>query len=283
MLFHPRVRLLKLYSAYYESRIANADISEVKTRSVPNVIISLTSYGDRLKTCHLAIRSILLQSVVPEKIILYIGNESADICLPRQLLDLCNYGLEIRRNVHDLGPHKKYYYAMSEHPDKIVITVDDDVMYPPETLKRLLDSHQLFPESVIAGRVNKIVIKDGRVAPYSEWIQGWRDAAPQPRKSLIATGVGGVLYPPYFASLDLLNMDAIAAYAKYEDDLWLKCYETKREIGIAWAPGKRVHPITIRGTDSTGLWNINVKNGGNDRALSNLMNYCKIDPVDFMD
>ena len=74
-------------------------------------IVSMTSYGDRLKTCHLAIRSLLRQSVLPNRIQLYIGKESRDISLSKQLLELQKYGLEIYRDVDDLKGHRNISIA----------------------------------------------------------------------------------------------------------------------------------------------------------------------------
>ena len=49
----------------------------------------------------------------------------------RNCLDQQKRGLTIRF-CEDLKAHKKYYYAFKEYPDDIVITVDDDVIYPQE-------------------------------------------------------------------------------------------------------------------------------------------------------
>jgi hypothetical protein len=77
------------------------------------VIVSLTSYPARISYVHLAIKSLMLQSYKPDRIILWLAEEQFPAKeLPKELTDLCAYGLEIIW-MHDIYGHKKYFYLLS--------------------------------------------------------------------------------------------------------------------------------------------------------------------------
>lgn len=91
-----------------------------------DLIISLTSYPKRIGYVWMTIETLLRQDVLPEKIILYLSKRQFPKQyddLPANLLKLQNRGLEIIFVDDDLRSHKKYYYAMTEFPDKCVLTV----------------------------------------------------------------------------------------------------------------------------------------------------------------
>jgi len=63
-----------------------------------NIIISLTSYPSRIKFVHIAINSLLHQSIKPYKIILWLAKSqflNGNKDLPKNLLDLIEKGLTI--------------------------------------------------------------------------------------------------------------------------------------------------------------------------------------------
>ena len=76
----------------------------------------------------------------PDAIILYLDDDVEE--LPDSLRKLEKYGLQIEWRPGRIKPHKKYYYAIKEHPDDIVVTVDDDVMYPAELIESLYKTHR---------------------------------------------------------------------------------------------------------------------------------------------
>lgn len=245
-------------------------------------IVSMTSYGDRLKTCHLAIRSLLRQSVLPNRIQLYIGKESRDISLSKQLLELQKYGLEIYRDVDDLKGHKKYFYCMNCNPRNRIITVDDDCIYDKNTIHDLIVWGNKFPDAVIARRTHRISVTNGSIEPYNAWDFEWCDSNPVPRKLLIAIGVGGVLYPRHFATDDLLNENEIVQNALYCDDIWLKCYEIYKGIKVVSVPSKHPHPLQIKKTIGQGLKVRNLGSNGNDVSIIECMRHFNLNTDSFI-
>ena len=83
--------------------------------SKQRIIASLTSYPPRMATIHLAIRSILAQRTLPDKVVLWLyegdfPNREAD--LPDTLMHLIGHDVVIRWVSENLKPHKKYYWAL---------------------------------------------------------------------------------------------------------------------------------------------------------------------------
>ena len=90
------------------------------------IIASLTSYPARINVVPYVIASLLNQTVKPDKIILWLAEtQFPDKKLPPLFDEVRACGVEVRFCPEDLGPHKKYFYAMQEYPDHIIITFDD--------------------------------------------------------------------------------------------------------------------------------------------------------------
>ena len=63
------------------------------------VIVSLTSYPKRMYDIHLCLYSLLVQDFKPDRLILWLANEqfpNGEDDIPRRVLDLKQWGLEIR-------------------------------------------------------------------------------------------------------------------------------------------------------------------------------------------
>lgn len=222
----------------------------------------MTSYTKRFQTLDLCIKTLLNQTVKPNKIILYIANAEKNE-VPRKILELKKYGLTIKYVENDLRPHKKYYYAMKEYSDCIIVTVDDDVLYDKHLIEKLLETHNRFPKAIVAGRARVINYDQNTFKPYNEW--NLIENVERPSMNLLATGVGGVLYPPYLLNVDkLLDIDEINKYI-YVDDLWLKTIEILSGIPtVLCNPKVDRKRIVIPVAQKNGLTQKNVFENQND-------------------
>ena len=92
------------------------------------IIVSVTSYPARIHEVVLAICTVYRQTMQPDKVILWLGEEKFPNRyndLPEELLRLVTEkGLEIRW-CEDIGPHTKKYYAVQEYADALFITLGD--------------------------------------------------------------------------------------------------------------------------------------------------------------
>lgn len=232
------------------------------------LIVSLTSYPARIDTVHKAIISIFESTVLPERVILWLAEEQfpkrkAD--LPKCLLKLEKSGLDIRF-CKDLKPHKKYFYTMLEYPDNIVITVDDDIIYDSDMIDTLLNSYERFPDAISGMRVHRMTFTDGKVDPYNSWIIMDKTLYRNPSMFAIATGAGGILYPPNIISKEAFDEQAIIKTCLFGDDLWLKMNEVLNEVPTVLAGTNRKLRY-IDGTQESSLWLDNKIGGRNDRQL----------------
>lgn len=116
-----------------------------------NVIVSLTSFPQRIDKVWILIECLIRQNMQPEHLILWLSREQfASIeVLPQELKEQMNRGLEIRLVEGDLRSYKKFYYAFQEFPEFLVITVDDDFYLPSDFISGLVNSSRLYPDSVI--------------------------------------------------------------------------------------------------------------------------------------
>ncbi|MBR1402583.1 MAG: glycosyltransferase [Treponema sp.] len=240
------------------------------------IIISLTTYPARFDTLRLCLKSLLLQTVKPNKIIIYLGDDCKNSPLT-ELEFFKQYGIDIVIKDEDLKSHKKYFYAMQEYPNDIIITVDDDSIYPANLVENLLNAHEKNADCVVANRVHKIMRKlDGSLHSYNDWLNNYMGAT-QPSYNLIATGCGGVLYPPHCLDERAFDKEKIIQFCLTADDIWLKFMETLHGTKVVWAKNSCPEPYTIQNSKSTPLYLENVGKFKNNMYIERLKNLYTIE------
>ncbi len=247
------------------------------------IIVSLTTFPKRFPQLDLCLKSLVVQRFKPDKIIVYLGNDCNKSMLTETMLKYQKYGIEYRFDEEEnLMPHKKYFYAMQEYPDAVIVTADDDIIYPRNWLESLYRSYKMYPNSVSARRVHYIKIKGKEFAPYDHWEDQCRRIK-QPSMRLIATGNSGVLYPPHCFDKKAFDIDAIKKTCLRADDIWLKCCEIKNRIPVVWVPNWEVMLPEIDELGNEKLSNENVFTGTNDDVLQRVMNELELTVKDFLD
>ena len=192
-----------------------------RERTTRGVIVTLTTTPGRLPASETAIASLLTQSVQPERVVLWLDEAVSDDPLPAPFERLMRAGLEVRY-VQDVGPHTKLIPALQAFPDSILITADDDMLYPSRWLEELLGSYR-GAEGIIHCHRGHLMRSsaDGTLLPYQSWDLG----APGfvgPSSLLFPTGVGGVLYPPRCLDDEVFNTAAARRLCPTADDVWFK-------------------------------------------------------------
>ena len=248
-----------------------------------NIIVSLTSYKERLNIVHHSIQSIMDQSLKPDCVVLYLSESKKEVQKYTDLLKLQDHGLRIIFDCPNILGHKKYFWAMQDFDNSVIITIDDDVIYPRYCIESLFRMHRRYPYSVVARRVNNITYQDGHLLPYNQWHYNYRSFFSRPLNSLLATGVGGVLYPPHIFSQITYDLSLIKDYALKADDIWLKVCEILCGIKVTWAPCIFPHPYPLEDTVNSGLADYNVINGNNDIVLNNLLHHFNLSTYIFQD
>lgn len=246
------------------------------------VLVSLTTYGARIQTVDLAIRSLMMQTMKPAAILLWLDKSLSEDMLPPYLLDLQQYGLRIYYDCEDILGHKKYWYAMCEYPNQSIITVDDDLVYPKDLVESLVRTGAKFPDSVIARRVHRIRFDaNGSALPYSSWDYEYKPKE-SPRADLLATTGAGVLYKPFMYKHLVYKWDEIKRVAPTADDLWMKGAEIAAGLDVVWTPNMCPMPYeipTVR-VHST-LSDTNCSHDGNDECFVRIMRFFRFSASDF--
>lgn len=211
------------------------------------VVVSLTSFPNRIPTLHLVIECLMRQRVKPDKIVLYLTKSQVPSIdsLPSSMQDLRKRGLEIQLCPDEIRPHTKYFYAMQQFPEDIVITVDDDLFYRTDLIESLLKNHRAHPNAIIANWTKEII---PRKKKYTEWPD---NHVPHENKSQLLLGVSGVLYPPHSLDEDVFDVDKIKNLSLTADDVWLTAMARKKGTPIYFTGYEYNHlPILIRNNET---------------------------------
>lgn len=268
-----------VYTAYLSVMTGREKSLNDKKRDV-EVIASLTSYPARFDELHLVIESIFRQTYKPDKINLYLDEGVKEGDLPEKLLNLKKYGLSIIIGGAEIKPHKKYYYAMRDNPESIVITFDDDNLYRKNTIAKLMQSYEKHPEAVSCMRAHKMLFdENNRLISYNDWELVCTEYIDTPRLDLIATGVGGVLYPPHCMHPDLFDLEKISTLSLGADDIWLKVMQLLKGTKVVAVERKKTkaNPLPTKSRAISALAVDNVSFSANDTYLGKLTDYYDID------
>lgn len=193
----------------------------IKTQRNPRLIVSLTSFPERMYDIHFTLYSLLNQSIKPDTVILWLAeeqfpNREKDIPLP--VLNLQKNGLTIKW-CKDLRSYKKLIPAIKEYPNDIIITADDDIFYPPTWLELLYTAYLRNPRAIHCHRGHQIRLSANQeVLPYKRWKHRIKNTIPAFKNFF--TGAGGVLYPPHSLHPDVTNVKLFKELAPNADDIW---------------------------------------------------------------
>lgn len=237
------------------------------------IIVSLTSFPLRMKRLHFVIESILRQSVKPDMIILWLCKEEVKSAeeIPKSLKKMQLRGLSIRFVEKRLRSHLKYYYAMKEYPNDIIITIDDDIMYPDNLIESLLACHHEHPKSICAN-YTIIISKDGNgnLLPFILFEEN--KIKNSESLNYLLMGVSGVLYPSGVLHKDLFDVNLITKLCPLADDLWLQTMALLQKTNVCQTSLLyRPLPVIIR--NNTTLTSINIGTNRNDEQIQNIRKY----------
>lgn len=249
-------------------------IGEDDLNSKEKYIVSLTSFPLRIDHVWLTIESILRQISKPDAIILWLykGEFEGKDSLPKNLLKLEERGLQIRFCDENIKPHKKYYYTFQNYPEANIITVDDDIIYPPDLIKNFKRYQRKFPGTICCTISRKIKTDDSGTLPYQNW--KLEPKSIEPSFQHLPIGAGGVLYSPHTLDPEVLNIQILKKLALIQDDLWLKIMSIKKGakvVSISNEYPRFFIPMIIKNNKQ--LMKSNINGGQNDKAMEDILNY----------
>ena len=230
-----------------------------------NIVVSLTSTEGRIKSIFPTLYSLMAQTNKPDLIILWLGK---NMKFPQKIISqIKSMGVLVKFR-EDYGPNTKYYYVFDKYKNDVVITVDDDIIYHKNMIDELYETFLKHPNSVIARRTHKMRFNSERkIMKYKDWIWEYRDSD-VPSYDLLATGVGGVLYPPRVMALECWENRDFLKICPKADDVWLKFCELSNGIKVCAVKNSKFHYDVInRRSQKTNLETENVDQGRNDERI----------------
>jgi hypothetical protein len=161
---------------------------------------------------------------------------------------------------------------MKHYPNSIIVTIDDDIMYPSHMLSDLIDAHNRYPASIIARYAYKMEYgSEGDILSYSKWK---RIMHPEPPSPLIFFGSGGgTLFPVGSLNKDVNNIELAMKLCPTADDVFLnaQCRINDTKVAVV---DKSVALLNIRYKDNRRLADNNIDLGNaNDVQISNINKY----------
>ena len=116
------------------------------------LIVSLTSYGNRVNNIPVVLDTIFSQTVLPDVVVLNLAFEEN---VPDVVADyLEEHKVEINR-VMDTRVYKKLIPTLIKYPEACVISIDDDFLYPKGMIEDFVRIHEKYPNYPISG--NRVV------------------------------------------------------------------------------------------------------------------------------
>ena len=256
---------------FFGEKFFTDDFALNTTERDEKIIVSLTSFPARIDTVGYAIKSLFNQTVKPDKIILWLATEQfKNTALPELLEQLKLKGLEIRF-CEDLKSHKKYYYSLKEQKqNELVITYDDDIIYPENSIEKLLKYHKKFPNAIITNRAQKATSLNGKFTPYNTWKVWTSYGVKKPSHELFPSTGGGTLYPFGAINQEAFNISTLTENAFSVDDLWMRFMSALNKTPIV-KTAKNHRTFTV--TENSQTESLQVQNcigGENDVVLEKL-------------
>ncbi len=239
--------------------------------NVSGIIVSFTSFPERINEVWQVVKTIKKQSLLPEKIILWLSKEQFPTkdSIPESLLQEVDSLFEIRMVDGDIRSHKKYYYVAKEFPNNYVFLIDDDIYYPTDLIERTWNAHLKYPDAVICNYGYEMTyMTDGSLSPYLMWSPLYKYTI---KKEIFFGSGGGTLFKPSSLYKDLTNIELAMSLAPIADDIWLNAMVNISNIQKVLLPGGFILPIII--INNKRLATENRGANKNDEQIKNVVTY----------
>lgn len=242
-------------------------------------IVSLTTISSRVDRVSQTIDSIAKQTLKPHSINLYISEEPylLDQGIRRgneHLQRIADMGANIYLTPN-IGPYRKQYPLLQQlrdanaSPETLIVTIDDDVLYPVDILTQLVGTAR-YDDAIVAHRGREMAFNGRRLKPYSEF------KAPTSMKSQynLGTGKNGIAYRLKHFPTD--PAEYIGPWlAPTADDIWCKWVTGVRRVPTIILEPRAVYDSRFdfsesKPEDTIGLYQSFNSTGTNDDAMMNM-------------
>lgn len=247
-------------------------------RDENSIIVSLTSFPERMEDIHYCLYSLLYQTLKPHKVILWLAenqfpNKEEDI--PQEVLNLKKNGLTIEW-YKDIRSYKKLIPALIKYPDYYIVTADDDIFYPKTWLEEIWKAHEESPDTIIASRIRRISLRNDYISKYSDW-EILREGNEPSFLNFPTNGAGSLFFPGAFSEM-VFDEELFSNLTPNGDDIWFWAMMVLNNVKIKTIDKpisllKYVNIAREVGTiNQYKLWDSNAA-GFNDIQIKNVLNH----------
>ncbi|WP_156486202.1 glycosyltransferase family 2 protein [Marinomonas sp. TW1] len=223
-------------------------------------------------------KSILNLEVTPKQVVLWLRKDLKNQ-IPRKLSELEGDNFEIHFS-ETTSSHRKFINSLVLYPEDVIVTCDDDSLYPDGWLVRLWQEHLEYPDQIIANRCNFISYDDkGIILPYKQWHK--KVPPGTSHLAIMPAGYGGVLYPAHSLHSDVTNYDLFMKLAPKADDLWFKAMSFLKGTCSRRASHPSEKPMTLPFTQKFTLAKDNIKKDMNREQWNNIREYYQMKTPDY--
>lgn len=273
-----------IFKLYYNTYFYIKYLSSTKTNRLyqnnnrkEKIVVSLTTYNKRTKTVYKTIESIFNQTTKPDKIILWLDKDEFNINnIPKTLKKQIKQGLEIDF-YHNIKSYKKIVPTLKKHPNDIIITTDDDILYPKDFIEKLYNAYLLDNTKIYCNYSFKFLNKYYRPTTNIKELQYLF--------TYIGTGAGA-LFPPKILPNEIFDEELFTKIAPIHDDIFISTLCMKYGIKIKNVNSdymkyiKLLQKRTVFDTQSIGLVKQNYKQHKTEIQLKQCLEYFGLELVD---
>ncbi|MBE5737084.1 MAG: hypothetical protein E7348_01655 [Clostridiales bacterium] len=229
--------LYKALSHRARKKVKKVDIKTLSLNSEPRdttLTFTLTTFPDRIDTVQYTLRTLFMQSMKPDRVVLWLATEEFDgVDLPESIKEFQKIGLEVRYCDNMFG-HKRYYKLLPEQKDnECIVMFDDDILFPRHVVSRLYEVWKNNPKCIICDRGQVFTLNEsGEVLNPGRWSSISPIGVKKPSFRILASPGGGCLMPPHALCLDAFNTDLIRKYALKTGDIWIMFMAAQNDTKI---------------------------------------------------
>ena len=230
------------------------------------LVVSVTTMASRIDTVHLTLYSLMSQSRTPDKVFLWLKPDVRRV--PDALTPLRDKGLEIK-TTEDIGSYAKLVPALRQCPESVIVTADDDVIYPYTWLERLERAYIAAPSHIHCHISRRIELKSAdEFRAYADWpmINFNPDSTDDSQTGLhlLPIGYGGVAYPPGALHEDATDATLFRKLCPHADDIWFKAMSLRNGTVVHQVAAMPLPLYCYTNRDGSSLAFYNLLHGGND-------------------
>ena len=240
------------------------------------IVVSLTTYGRKIYEVHMVIESIFQQTILPNKIVLWLSDKEFSIeTLPIVLKRQMKRGLEIRF-CKDIRSYKKVVYSFVEYGGCHIVSIDDDMAYPFDMIERFITAYRQNSNKIYFNKGHKMLLDSPkkRMLPYIEWCRSGNIEG----SSLFNFPIGayGIFYPDGSMNKEVVNESVFMDICPTADDVWFKAMSLINKIECASVSRGTVNMnnfVSIELNREKSLARTNVDLGANDIQIQKVFDH----------